>query len=136
MTKQGDFPKLTRMSFIKAFVYVIGLAVLMSCSKVGYVPLSDVSIDQEVQKNHRETKKFLRKDVRAQNSQLPPSDKFQQKGIRAKNSKLPKGDKFLVKGLRKNPSRLPKGEKLHIVKKQVSTSQKKKYKHPKKSGGD
>jgi hypothetical protein len=100
----------------KIRVYAVGL-LCSACAQVGYVPLSDVSIDQEVQKNHRETKKFL------------------QKGLRAENSQLPSGDKFMVKGLKKKPSKLPPGDKLHSMKKKVSSANKKKYKNPKGSKG-
>jgi hypothetical protein len=88
---------------------------LSGCSKIGYVPLSDVTIDQAVQAEHRESKKFLRKNA------LPA------------NTRLPKSDKFLIKGLKRNPTKLPEGEKLHIVKKQVSSAHKKKYKHARSS---
>jgi hypothetical protein len=86
-----------------------------SCSKIGYVPLTDESVNLAMQEEHRETKKFLSKKNH-------PT-----------NTKLPEGNKFMVKGLRRKPSKLPPGDKLHVVKKRVSSAEKKKYKQPRKT---
>jgi len=111
------FPKLCLMIRLARIFILLVFLLPVSCAQVGYVPLSDVSIDQEVQKNHRESKKFLKKDVRAQNSQLP------------------KGDQFMVKGLKRNPSKLPAGDKFQTIKDKSSAAKRRKYKNPKGSKG-
>jgi hypothetical protein len=130
------FSKLYLMIGLARLLLLLVILVPVSCAQVGYIPLSDISIDREVQKQHREAKKFLKKDVRAANSQLPKGDHFMVKGIRTKPSKLPSGDQFMIKGLKRKPSKMPAGDKFQTIKDKSSAAKKRKYKNPKGSKRD
>lgn len=117
-------------SRIKNIVLLLFSVCIYSCSKIGYVPLTDVSIDQEVQKKHRETKKFMSKNIRAENTQLPESDPLMTE--KQHTSKQSDEDELMtkVKKQKKKKRKLPEGEHLHVIKKKVPKSHRKKFKHP------
>ena len=98
-----------KKTFNHLFLIAFAIWMLTGCSQIGYVPLSDVEVDMDVQKQVRQTKKFMKKNAQPSNSQLPGSEKFMEKNIK------------------KNPSQLPKSDKLYSMKKPSKRKEKKAY---------
>ena len=98
-----------------------------SCSQIGYVPLTDVEVDKGLQREVRDTRKFMKKNVQPSNSQLPGSEKLLEKDVQPTNSQLPSSDKLLKKGIRKKRTAPPKTDKLLTMKKPSKRREKKAY---------
>ncbi|MFT4736110.1 MAG: hypothetical protein ACJAZM_000070 [Cyclobacteriaceae bacterium] len=59
---------------LKLFLLVL---IISSCSQVGYVPLTDTSVNLAGQKMHSESQKFMRKDLRREPKRAPSGEKLQ-----------------------------------------------------------